>query len=98
MNDRRLLHGAVVALAVGVVLAPACAHAYIDPGSAGFVITTVLGAAAAAGYLIRSWLGTAVNWFRRLGRRASDEQSANGPPEEEVPSASSGRERTPTPP
>ena len=87
MNDRRLLHSAAVALVVGLALVPVSAHAYIDPGSAGFVVTTVLGAAAAAGYLIRGWLGAAASWLRGLGRRgASDDQSADQPTEEGVPS------------
>ena len=99
MNDERPLHGAAVVLVGGAVLAPACAHAYIDPGSAGFVITTVLGAAAAAGYLIRGWLGTVASWFRRLGRRgAADDQSADQPTEEGIPSTPDDHERTPSPP
>ena len=36
-------------------LHPEAAHAYVDPGSAGFIITTILGALAAAGYVIRSY-------------------------------------------
>ena len=66
-------------LVVSAVLTPGVAHAYIDPGSAGFVITTVLGAVAAAGYMIRGWLGTAGRWFSRksgqgdLGQDTSDQ-------------------------
>ena len=56
MSNMRRWRAAANALAVSVVLAPPVAHAYIYPGSAGFVITTVLGAIAAAGYVIRGWL------------------------------------------
>ena len=43
-------------VAVWVVLSPGVAHAYVDPGAAGFVITTVLGFLAAIGYTARSHL------------------------------------------
>ena len=38
------------------VSAPTAAHAYVDPGSAGFVITSVLGFLAAGGYIVRGYL------------------------------------------
>ena len=44
------------------VFVPTAAHAYVDPGSAGFVITSVLGALAAGGYIIRGY-------WSRLKRR-----------------------------
>ncbi len=43
--------------AIALVSAPATAHAYVDPGTAGFVITSVLGFLAAAGYVVRGWFG-----------------------------------------
>lgn len=51
--------------------------AYVDPGSAGFIITTVLGVLAAGGYLARVYLNRLKQWvFRRnkkgeLGKVAS---------------------------
>ena len=40
--------------------------AYVDPGSAGFIITTVLGVLAAGGYIARSYLNRLKHWvFRR---------------------------------
>lgn len=44
-------------IAIAFVAAPTAAHAYIDPGTAGFVITSVLGFLAAAGYVVRGWFG-----------------------------------------
>ena len=43
--------------ATAFVSAPTAAHAYIDPGAAGFVITSVLGALAAGGYIVREYWG-----------------------------------------
>ncbi len=51
--------------------------AYVDPGSAGFIVTTVLGVLAAGGYLARVYLNRLKQWvFRRnkkgeLGEAAS---------------------------
>ena len=61
----------VAAIVAGIVLSPGLAHAYVDPGSVGFVITTVLGAIAAAGYLIRGWMASFGRWVRgfRKGSR-----------------------------
>ena len=40
--------------------------AYVDPGSAGFIVTTVLGVLAAGGYLARVYLNRLKQWvFRR---------------------------------
>ena len=40
--------------------------AYVDPGSAGFIITTVLGVLAAGGYIARAYLNRLNQWiFRR---------------------------------
>ncbi len=49
---RDLLIGATV-----FVFVPTAAHAYVDPGSAGFVITSVLGFLAAGGYIVRMYWG-----------------------------------------
>ena len=64
-------------LLIGVtvfVFVPTAAHAYVDPGSAGFIITSVLGALAAIGYFVRAYwrrLNTAcsIQAGRRSGRR-----------------------------
>ena len=42
-------------VATAFVFVPTAAHAYVDPGSAGFIITSVLGALAAGGYIIRGY-------------------------------------------
>ncbi len=51
----------LLAAAIWVVLSPGIAHAYVDPGSAGFIITTVLGFLSAVGYIVRGY-------FHRLRR------------------------------
>ena len=43
--------------ATAFVFVPTAAHAYIDPGSAGFIITSVLGFLAAGGYIVRGYWG-----------------------------------------
>ena len=59
--------------ATAFVIVPTAAHAYVDPGSAGFVITSVLGALAAGGYIIRGY-------WSRLKRRVfhSDRKAMAG--------------------
>lgn len=42
--------------------------AYVDPGSAGFIITTVLGVLAAGGYLARAFLNRLKHWIFRRNR------------------------------
>lgn len=104
MNDgarqhlpRRLKHKAsarasAAAFAIGAILSPGLAHAYIDPGSTGFVITTVLGAIASAGYLMRGWMSTLRHRIRRLlkgsspGPRGADgaQVSADAQPEHDI--------------
>ena len=79
-------------LVVSAVLTPGIAHAYIDPGSAGFVITTVLGAVAAAGYMIRGWLGAAGRWFSRIRGRGD---SGQGPSDQHNDDSSSGTPASP---
>ena len=36
--------------------------AYVDPGSAGFIVTTVLGVLAAGGYIARTYLNRLKQW------------------------------------
>ena len=57
-------------VAVWGVLSPGVAHAYVDPGAAGFVITTVLGFLAAIGYTVRSHLYRLKRWI--TGKRGKD--------------------------
>ena len=53
--------------------------AYVDPGSAGFIITTVLGVLAAGGYLVRASLNRLKQWvFRRNKRGEREEGVASG--------------------
>ena len=57
--------------------------AYVDPGSAGFIVTTVLGVLAAGGYIARVYLNRLKRWvFRQnneveLGKvaRSTDDQA-----------------------
>ncbi len=58
--------------ATAFVFAPTAAHAYVDPGSAGFVITSVLGFLAAGGYIIRGYLGRLKRRVFRGDRKAED--------------------------
>lgn len=73
---------------LGVVLSPYSAHAYVDPGSTGFIITTVLGAIAAAGYLIRGWIAAIGRWLRGL-RGESPNGCSSTPCDAEHPPGSS---------
>lgn len=56
--------------------------AYVDPGSAGFIITTVLGVLAAGGYIARTYLNRLKQWVFRRNR---------GMRREEVPSSADGQ-------
>ena len=51
------------------LLSPGEAHAYVDPGSAGFVVTAVLGFLAAFGYTVRAYLHRLKLWVFRVGRK-----------------------------
>lgn len=73
--NRSLRYGLLV-MAVGAVLtAPRVAHAYIDPGSAGFIIVSMLSFLAAIGYVVRAYLSRLrerfLRWFKNLRNRAS---------------------------
>lgn len=52
--------------------------AYVDPGSAGFIITTVLGMLAAGGYLARVYLNRLKQWVFRRNKRDARAEVANG--------------------
>ena len=62
--------------AVGVVLiAPSVAHAYVDPGSAGFIIVSILSFLAAIGYVVRAFFSRLkerlLRWLKNLRNNAS---------------------------
>ena len=57
--------------ATAFLFVPTAAHAYVDPGAAGFIITSVLGALAAGGYIVREYWG-------RLKRRISRIRQGEG--------------------
>ena len=69
-------HGLLLAATV-FLFAPTVAHAYVDPGSAGFIITSVLGFLAAGGYLVRAYLGRVKRRVLRSGRKAADHEGSN---------------------
>ena len=52
--------------------------AYVDPGSAGFIITTVLGVLAAGGYLARDSLNRLKRWVFRRTNRDERAEAASG--------------------
>ena len=52
---------------------PESAYAYIDPGSAGFLITTVLGFLAAVGYTLRVYFRRLKQWMFGRGKNPEDE-------------------------
>ncbi len=59
---------APAALAVAIMFTPELAHAYIDPGTVGFLITSILGSIAAVGYLARAYIARIKRWFKRGGK------------------------------
>ena len=48
--------------------------AYVDPGSAGFIVTTVLGVLAAGGYIARVYLNRLKRWVFRRNRGMRQEK------------------------
>ena len=52
--------------------------AYVDPGSAGFIVTTVLGVLAAGGYLARASLNRLKQWVFRRNNRGERAEAASG--------------------
>lgn len=74
----------LVALAVAGAAAPAperplgeIALAYVDPGSAGFIIVSVLGFLSAIGYAIRSRFSRFKDWLFRRPRSAQEDAAAH---------------------
>ena len=58
-----------------VLIAPSVAHAYVDPGSAGFIIVSILSFLAAIGYVVRAFFSRLrerlLRWFKNLRKNAS---------------------------
>ena len=52
--------------------------AYVDPGSAGFIVTTVLGVLAAGGYITRVYLNRLKQWVFRRNKRGERGEVASG--------------------
>ena len=52
--------------------------AYVDPGSAGFIITTVLGVLAAGGYIARVYLHRLKQWVFRRNKKVELGEVASG--------------------
>ncbi len=52
--------------------------AYVDPGSAGFIITTVLGVLAAGGYIARVYLDRLKQWVFRRNKKVELGEVASG--------------------
>ena len=77
----RLFRYPLLAAAVMGVLSPSVAYAYVDPGTAGFIVTTVLGFLAAVGYTVRSSLHRLKRWmlwWRKPDTRDDGENGRNG--------------------
>ena len=58
-----------------VLIAPRVAHAYVDPGSAGFIIVSILSFLAAIGYVVRAFFSRLkdrlLRWFKNLRNNVS---------------------------
>lgn len=72
----RSLRCGLLVMAVGAVLAaPRVAHAYVDPGSAGFIIVSILSFLAAIGYVVRAYFSRLkdrlLRGFKNLRNNAS---------------------------
>ena len=70
-----LRRGLLVTAVGAVLVAPSVAHAYVDPGSAGFIIVSILSFLAAIGYVVRAFLSRLkerlLRWFKNLRNNAS---------------------------
>lgn len=72
----RSLRCGLLVMAIGAVLAaPRVAHAYVDPGSAGFIIVSILSFLAAIGYVVRAFFSRLrerlLRWLKNLRNKAS---------------------------
>ena len=70
-----LRYGLLVAAVGAVLIAPRTAHAYVDPGSAGFIIVSILSFLAAIGYVVRAFFSRLrerlLRWLKNLRNNAS---------------------------
>ena len=70
-----LRHGLLMTTVGAVLIAPRVAHAYIDPGSAGFILVSMLSFLVAIGYVVRAYFsrlkGRLLRWFKNLRNNAS---------------------------
>ena len=67
--------GLLVTAVGAVLIAPRVAHAYVDPGSAGFIIVSILSFLAAIGYVVRAFFSRLrerlLRWLKNLRNNAS---------------------------
>ena len=73
-----------LAVAAGCATAPA-AYAYVDPGSAGWLVTSVLAAVAAAGYQLRRHWARVRRWFLKEPGTAGEKGEPRPRPEDRDP-------------
>ncbi len=73
--NKALRCGLLVTTVGAVLTAPGVAHAYVDPGSAGFIIVSILSFLAAIGYVIRAFFSRLrerlLRWLKNLRNNAS---------------------------
>ena len=68
--------------------------AYVDPGSAGFIIVSVLGFLAAAGYTIRLHFAKLKSRVRKVfGKGSQDDEEAEDATAEDAEKATPGTDR-----
>ena len=77
-SHRRAAMAGAVAAAIGFI--PSVAYGYVDPGAAGFLITTILGSIAAAGYLARQYIARVKRWLS--GEKQPELTEPTNPPED----------------
>ncbi len=70
----RLLRSMLLVAVIGAGI-----RAYIDPGSAGFIIVTVLGFLAAIGYTVRAYLSRLRRLVFRGGQTAPEGEAPDQP-------------------
>ena len=74
MNNA-LRRGLLMTTIGAVLIAPRVAHAYIDPGSAGFIIVSILSFLVAIGYVVRAFFSRLrerlLRWLKNLRNNAS---------------------------
>ena len=68
--------GAIFALAAALVLAPATAHAYVDPGTGSFVIQGIIAAVVGAGVALKMFWGRITGALGGKRRPADEDDDA----------------------